>query len=211
MFILFFTMGIYFVFPVVGALACAFGRDFYYPIIGGRLARFLGYGKSDLEGSLVTSKDQEDRWVAAMNQFTVIIPLWGLLAPVTAWVLEGKRSQFLKFHSLQAIIFQVIAFVLPMLSFVLYLIGVVVFFVGAGVQNINNNDSTFGLFFLIFIFVFLMVILVIAIVVPLLHILGQWAGYRILVGGEYRYPFIGKWIEKRMLNVDAKKSEKESK
>jgi uncharacterized membrane protein len=32
--------------------------------------------------------------------------------------------------------------------------------------------------------------------VPLLHILGQWAGYRILKGDDYRYPLIGKLVER---------------
>jgi len=171
------------------------------------LARFLGYGESEAEGAPITSKVNEDRWVAAMSQFTVIIPFWGLLAPITAWVLEGKRSQFLKFHSLQAIIFQSIALVLPMLSFGLYFVGMLVFVMLAGAQNMNNTDSAVGIFFLILIFVFLIVILEIDLDVPLLHILGQWAGYRILVGGEYRYPVIGKWLEKRMLIGEAKSLE----
>jgi len=32
--------------------------------------------------------------------------------------------------------------------------------------------------------------------VPLLHILGQWAGYRVLKGDHYRYPLIGRLVEK---------------
>jgi hypothetical protein len=32
--------------------------------------------------------------------------------------------------------------------------------------------------------------------VPLFHILGQWAGYRILEGDDYRYPLVGRLVEK---------------
>jgi hypothetical protein len=32
--------------------------------------------------------------------------------------------------------------------------------------------------------------------VPLLHILAQGAGYRVLKGDDYRYPLIGKLVEK---------------
>jgi len=32
--------------------------------------------------------------------------------------------------------------------------------------------------------------------VPFLHILGQWAGYRVLKGDDYRYPIVGKQVEK---------------
>jgi len=31
-----------------------------------------------------------------------------------------------------------------------------------------------------------------------LHILGQWAGYRVLKGNMYRYPSIGKLVEKQL-------------
>jgi len=33
----------------------------------------------------------------------------------------------------------------------------------------------------------------------LFHIMGQWAGYRVLKGDNYRYPVIGKLVEKRLL------------
>jgi hypothetical protein len=35
-------------------------------------------------------------------------------------------------------------------------------------------------------------------IIPLFHILGQWAGLRVLRGHNYRYPLLGKWIEKRI-------------
>jgi uncharacterized membrane protein len=34
--------------------------------------------------------------------------------------------------------------------------------------------------------------------IPLFHILGQWAGYRVLKGENYHYPMIGKLVEKRL-------------
>jgi uncharacterized Tic20 family protein len=39
---------------------------------------------------------------------------------------------------------------------------------------------------------------VIILIIPLLHILGQWAGYRILKGDHYRYPLVGRLVEKRI-------------
>jgi uncharacterized membrane protein len=38
--------------------------------------------------------------------------------------------------------------------------------------------------------------MLILLAVPLLHILGQWAGYRVLKGDEYRYPIVGRLVER---------------
>ncbi|MEO8357075.1 MAG: DUF4870 domain-containing protein, partial [Chloroflexota bacterium] len=43
LFVIFGLFGIYLLFPVIAALACALGREFRYPIMGNRLASYLGY------------------------------------------------------------------------------------------------------------------------------------------------------------------------
>jgi hypothetical protein len=35
--------------------------------------------------------------------------------------------------------------------------------------------------------------------VPLLHVVGQYAGYRVLKGDNYHYPVIGSSVEKALL------------
>jgi hypothetical protein len=43
--------------------------------------------------------------------------------------------------------------------------------------------------------------ILIVLVTPLLHLLCQWAGYRVLKGDGYCYPIVGKvvqkWLDKR--------------
>src|SRR6185503_10221013 len=74
-------LAIYLLLPVIAAVSCAFGRDFRYPILGKRLAHYLGYdsvGSSEEQAWLI--EDHEDRWVAAMGHFSILIMLWGMLA-----------------------------------------------------------------------------------------------------------------------------------
>ena len=42
----------------------------------------------------------------------------------------------------------------------------------------------------------MLIVFVIILIVPLFHILGQWAGYRVLKGDDYRYPLVGRLVEK---------------
>jgi uncharacterized membrane protein len=44
----------------------------------------------------------------------------------------------------------------------------------------------------------MLVATVFLLVIPLFHILGQWAGYRVLKGDNYRYPLIGKMVERKL-------------
>ena len=203
-------IAVYFVLPVIGAVACGLGREFRYPIMGNRLAKYLGYDSTESDWLI---EEHEDRWVASMGHFAVIIMLWGLLAPATAWIVQGKRSLFLKFQAAQAVIFQAFTLVLYFLSGVLYIGGFVFFLISVGGMDAMNLDSSFAMFGVVVFFGSLLCTFVIVLLVPLLHIMGQWAGYRILKGDDYRYPLVGKFVEKRIFTqkVDEDKNEEEKK
>ena len=59
-----------------------------------------------------------------------------------------------------------------------------------------NLDSAFGMVGLVVFFGSMLCVFVIVLLVPLLHIMGQYAGYRILKGDDYRYPIVGKRVER---------------
>lgn len=179
-------IALYFAPAVLAAVACALGRDFRYPILGNRLARYLG------------NEENEDRWVAAMGHFSVIIMLWGLLAPIVAWAMDGKRSHFLKFQSAQTLIFQAGTLILYFVAGFFYFFGLIVFFLTIGFQGEVTLDSPGGMIGAVVFLVSLLIAVLIVLVVPLLHILGQWAGYRVLKGDDYKYPIVGRLVEKRM-------------
>jgi hypothetical protein len=71
-----------------------------------------------------------------------------------------------------------------------------------------NLDSRFGMTGMVVFLGSLLCTFVIVLIVPLLHILGQWAGYRILKGDDYLYPIVGKLVEKRVSkNAEPSKEE----
>jgi uncharacterized Tic20 family protein len=55
-----------------------------------------------------------------------------------------------------------------------------------------------GMVALIVFFLSFLIAAIIGLAIPLFHILGQWAGYRVLKGDNYRYPLLGKLVEKRL-------------
>ena len=194
--IIFGFFALYFVLPIIAAIACALGKDFRYPLLGDRLAQYLEYDsaqKSEVPSWL--NEDHEFRWVAAMGHFSILIMLWGMLAPLTAWILQGRNHRFLKFQSIQTLVFQA-------LTTIIYLIGGFSYFVGlfalvAAMGGFANAGSdSMGTITLVVLGIALLISFVLILSIPFLHILGQWAGYRILKGENYRYPWIGKLVER---------------
>ncbi len=189
-------IGIYFALPVIGAVACAFGKDFRYPLMGKRLAGYLEYGSSVEQEWL--NEEHEDRWVTAMGHFSVIIMLWGILIPLTAWILQAKRSLFVRFQTIQTLVFQMSVTLLFFGGMFLYVAGAFAFLTTIGISGDAILDTPTGMIGMVAFLILMLIVVVIILIVPLFHIMGQWAGYRVLKGDDYHYPVVGKLIEKRL-------------
>jgi uncharacterized Tic20 family protein len=193
---------LYFLLPIIAAVACAFGRDFHYPILGDRLVRYLGYDPAHTaEEQTRLVEDREFRWVAGMGHFSILIMLWGMLAPLTAGILYGKHSTFLKFQSIQTLVFQAAVTILYVGAGFLYLFGFLLLIAVTGLTGEPDLNSSMGMSGIVILGVSFLISFVIVLLIPFLHILGQWAGYRVLKGDDYRYPLIGpmvdEWISRK--------------
>jgi uncharacterized Tic20 family protein len=200
--ILFGFFALYLILPIIAAVACALGRDFRYPLMGNRLARYVGYesARSSDEQTWLR-EDHEFHWVAAMGHFSILIALWGMLAPLTAWMLQGKTNLFLKFQSIQTLVYQAGTTIVYFIGAFLYVIGIALLFTSMGALGGPDLNSSMGMVSTVIMIMILLVSAVLILSVPLLHILGQWAGYRVLKGENYRYPLIGKLIEQRLSKI----------
>lgn len=68
------------------------------------------------------------------------------------------------------------------------------FFLTIGFQGEVALDSSGGMVGAVVFLVSLLIAVLILLAVPLLHILGQWAGYRVLKGDEYQYSIVGRLV-----------------
>ncbi len=186
------SMAVYMLPALFGAVMCALGKDFRYPILGARLAKYLQYQAGDPDASLLTAHEQ--RWVAAMNHFAIILPLWGALPAIYAWVAAGKEFPYLKFQSVQTTIFHLLVnvgyyAVVMAASIVFFVLGVLV------AVDPNNMNMALAIVMLATMCIFAGLLLLL----PLFHIMGQWAGLQTLRGRNYRYPLAarlaGRWAD----------------
>lgn len=201
-FIVFFALGLfalYMIIPIIAAVACGLGKEFHYPMLGKRLAVYLGNRPAvGVDEQVPLVAEYEERWVASMGHFSVIIPFWGLLAPVTTWILQGRQNGFLKFQSIQTTIYQSLVNIFYVTAIGVTWLGTIPLFTLTGLEGDPNQTSSITVVGLVLFLLSMLVALVLFLVLPLFHILGQWAGYRVLKGDNYRYPILGRLVEKRM-------------
>jgi uncharacterized Tic20 family protein len=173
--------GLYLLFPLIAAVMCALGKDYHYPILGGRLAKFLDSAEGETNA---------ERFAAAMGHFAVIQPIWGLLGPLYLWLAGGKDSVYLKIQSAQTTLYQV-------LVNILYLVAA---FVGLALLLLSllliSAADTLGMPGIAAVMALLCIWGLFALILPLFHILGQWAGLRVLLGQDFRYPLLGRLFDK---------------
>jgi uncharacterized Tic20 family protein len=110
--------------------------------------------------------------------------------------MQAKRSSFIKFQSIQTVVFQGLVTLFSLGAGAVYLAGFFGFVVLSGFGEAAAMDSSANIVGLVFLLGSMLIALLMVLVIPLFHITGQWAGYRVLKGDDYRYPLLGKLVER---------------
>jgi uncharacterized Tic20 family protein len=97
-------------------------------------------------------------------------------------------------------VYQALAAILSLAGLFSYLVAFLVLLAGMGRLNDFHLDSPLAVVGMLTFAALALLALVLLMLVPLLHILGQWAGYRVLKGDDYRYPVIGRLVERQIAN-----------
>lgn len=186
---------VYALIAILAAVLCLMGRDFRYPLLGNRLAHFLGYDGSPRATLL---EEHEDRVVAAVSHSTLVVAFFGLLTPIGVWITQHQRSAFLRFQSLQAAIYQLlgtIAYVAFMALDLLFVFGSMAALLYA---NATGRLSTAPVWMGLIAIPFLCALGIFLLALPLYHLFGFLATIGVLRGHDFRYPILGRMLAARM-------------
>ena len=125
-----------------------------------------------VEGSTQTMSAQDERTWSIIAHASVLAGLVGLMpfGALIVWLLYKDRSERVRFHSLQALWYQI--------AWVVILVGYT--FISAILS-------------IVVIGIFMFFLLPILALVPLVH--GCYAAYKVSQGEEYRYPYIADRIQ----------------
>jgi uncharacterized Tic20 family protein len=155
--------------------------------------------------------------VAGLSHAAVLIPMFGVIIPLIVFFTQKDRSNFLKKQSLQATVWQLLALLGYFLMGACYMVGFFFMFpLGflADSEAFSSDPARGGVLFVVIFMIFMLLML--AYMVGWLVYLGFGiaGGVQMLRGKDFQYPFIGKWIDRRLEsneeNQIEEKSEEES-
>ncbi len=132
----------------------------------------------------------DGKLMSLISHLSILIPNIGILAPIIIWVTNRERSNFVRFHAIQAIFFQLVFFILMM--FFIF-VGVILMLAAIPWFDLNSSADPGILFFLSMIFMFMYF--------PLWLIFGIYAvvaSIKSYKGKIFKYAVIGKIIERKV-------------
>jgi uncharacterized Tic20 family protein len=191
--------GVMFLIGFIGAVFCMLGKDFRYPILGNWLQHKL-FNEQNTEEE---AEKWEDYWVGGVCHATAILQLWGMITPFIVWFSQKDRSPRLKFQSLQAAIYQLVATVVYLVSYVGFFFVYVIFIAVLAMSGIStdpgqNLSPAFGIVFILMMAVFMLIWLAWMVLYPIYFILAGVATVRTMRGHDFKYPILGKILLKKM-------------
>ncbi len=135
----------------------------------------------------------EERLWAAIAHATAMLIGWGLIGPVLVWVMQRRKSAYASFHALQALTYQVffmlyytVMITCLSLLFVAFTFGFIIAMEPSGMSEpplllfIGEFAYFLGMFAAFGVYV----------------LLGLVGAGMCLAGKDFRYPLLGRWIER---------------
>ena len=138
----------------------------------------------------VSAHTSDERTMAALAHGSAVLNLFagigGLIAAFVIWMTQKEKSAWVAFHALQSLVFQAVVLGGTVLVVVLvWIVGFAVSFATVGIGTIVAVPVMILSFFVGF--------LIIGGVV----VYGVYGAYQIYQGREFRYIWIGNWLQQR--------------
>lgn len=192
--------GLIFLYGFTGAIFCVLGKDFRYPVIG----KWLKHRVFNDKNSEEDIETWENYWVGGICHAAAIFQFWGVTMPFIVWLTQKGRSSRLKFQSLQAAIYQLLATVAYFVSYAgfilayIFMIAIIVIG-GFSTSSAQEVPPAFGMVFIIAMLVVALVWLAWMVLYPLYFILAGVATIRTMRGHDFKYPILGRIVAKGVL------------
>ena len=137
-----------------------------------------------------TPPTQNDRIMAALAHLCVILPMTGIIGSIVIWATQRDKSQFVAFQALQAIVYHLLSILAWFAGSACYACS---FF--ALVLPFSGWSDSDGLYSFLSLTPFVVFgLLAIVFIVYILY--GIVAAVLVLQGKDFRYIFIGNWLER---------------
>jgi len=177
---------------LVGAGFALVGREFFYPFFGRRLESRLSSNRGEFD------ETREDDWVAGICHSSAAVIFWGMILPWAIYSTQKDRSPRLRFQSLQAFLFQLLAVFAFGFAFVfLGCMMLSVIWLSQYMNSAAGAESNPGLYLIIVVLAMLIFAVILLLSLPTFHLFAFIAWVRVARGQDYLYPIVGKRLKRR--------------
>lgn len=155
---------------------------------------------------MTTNTSREEQYVAALCHLSLLVPLMGLSVPLVVWLTLRKESAFLRFQALQALTYQAVGMLAQFLfsglqaaiPFVFFLFIIVLAVISSAVQSSAIVGVGLVITFILLWGGMLLFLILQGIGGLIYLVLGFWGALQLIRGRAFRYPLLGKWIDRRL-------------
>jgi uncharacterized Tic20 family protein len=137
-----------------------------------------------------TTASSDEKMMAALVHGSVLLMFLGPIVPVILWASQRTKSKYVSFHALQTMGYQALLFWLWIAVMILVTIGTIFLIPLSGVLLQSSPDTPF--------FPFLFQIPIFGAIFGLMglsFLTGLAGAVLCLLGRDFRYPFLGRWLE----------------
>jgi uncharacterized Tic20 family protein len=143
-------------------------------------------------GSLNTAPTSDEKIIAALAHGSIFFMFLGPVAPVLIWSFQRKKSKYVCFHALQAMGYQAFMFWFWIATVILIAMLTVCLAFPLSISIMENSRNSIAVPFLIQFLIFLSIFGMLG----LFLLTGMVGAISCLLGRDFRYPWIGKRLEK---------------
>jgi len=149
---------------------------------------------------------REDQYIAALCHLSLLVPLAGLSLPLVVWLMRRKESAYLRFQAAQSLAYQAAGFAVQLLtnglqvavSFSFMAVLVILAILSTSLKASNAFGLAFG-FAMFLLWGGTALVLALQCVGGFIYIgLGLWGSLQVIRGRAFRYPILGKFIDRRL-------------
>jgi uncharacterized Tic20 family protein len=200
---------VYTFFGLIAAVLCITGKDFVYPILGGWIekriannpASFVPINDQSPKKTTFNQEYEENLFMAAVAHGSILIPVIGFFVPLVLVLFDKDKPLPARFQDLQALIFQIFGQVVIFLLFgcqMIMVASIAIPLAQFGHTGLAPTNKVVIIGIWLLILLFMAINIFILLLTPALATLGIIASVQVLKGRPYHYPFLGKWLSKRM-------------
>lgn len=139
---------------------------------------------------------REERLLSALSHAGVLLPVYGIIAPIAVWVTQRAKSRKVTFQAIQATLYQALPLVFTLVFFGCYMAAISLGMWAIIPMSEGGNDAAAGMAIT---FLSLCPMVILMLFYTLFIVYGVVGAIKVLRGAEFHYWLIGPWLE-RYLN-----------